>query len=222
MTEEEWQTGDSSGLMIEHVKRVARLLPKVRGRKYRLVAVAMVRELLGGETMPDLGLVPVLDAVERWCDDRCTLADVEKVIGATVLPARASARPNLWQLGGALGETDSYSCLRGVARLTQSGLGPSAPGSLRPAFSLGQCRVIREVFGNPFRPVAFSPDWRTDTAASLARQMYDAREFSAMPILADALQDAGCDNDAILNHCRDTSLTHVRGCWVIDFVLGKA
>jgi hypothetical protein len=74
--------------------------------------------------------------------------------------------------------------------------------------------------GNPFRPVSFSPDWRTDTAVSLARQMYEAREFSAMPILADALQDAGCDNDDVLAHCRDTKQVHVRGCWVVDGVLG--
>ena len=52
--------------------------------------------------------------------------------------------------------------------------------------------------------------------------MYEAREFGAMPILADALQDAGCDNEDILSLCRDTSLTHVRGCWVVDLVLGKA
>jgi hypothetical protein len=81
--------------------------------------------------------------------------------------------------------------------------------------------VILEVVGNPFRSVAFSPEWRTDTAVSLARQMYESREFSAMPILADALQDAGCDNDDILSHCRDANATHVRGCWVVDLVLGK-
>ena len=80
---------------------------------------------------------------------------------------------------------------------------------------------LRDVVGNPFRPVTFSPSWRTDTAVSLARQMYESREFGAMPILADALQDAGCDNDAILTHCRDASATHVRGCWVVDLVLGK-
>ena len=51
--------------------------------------------------------------------------------------------------------------------------------------------------------------------------MYESRDFSAMPILADALQDAGCDSDDILSHCRDTSLPHVRGCWVVDLVLGK-
>ncbi len=81
--------------------------------------------------------------------------------------------------------------------------------------------IIRDIFGNPFRPVAFSPEWRTSTATSLARQMYAAREVCAMPILADALQDAGCDNEDILTHCRDPKATHVRGCWVMDLVLGN-
>ena len=82
-------------------------------------------------------------------------------------------------------------------------------------------RALREVYANPFRPVAFSPAWRTDTAVALARQMYEAREFGAMPILADALQDAGCDCEEVLTHCRDTNAPHVRGCWVVDLVLGK-
>jgi hypothetical protein len=80
--------------------------------------------------------------------------------------------------------------------------------------------LLREVFGNPFRPVKFNKAWRTDTAVSLARQMYDGRDFSAMPILADALQDAGCDNEDVLAHCRDAGAAHVRGCWVVDGVLG--
>ena len=81
---------------------------------------------------------------------------------------------------------------------------------------------LRDIFGNPFRPVTFSPEWRTDTAVALARQMYESRDFSAMPILADALQDAGCDSDDILAHCRDPKQVHVRGCWVVDLVLGKS
>src|SRR5262245_11458144 len=81
--------------------------------------------------------------------------------------------------------------------------------------------LLRDIFGNPFRPVTFAPEWRTDTALSLARQMYESRDFSLMPILADALQDADCDNEDILNHCRDTDATHVRGCWVVDLVLEK-
>jgi hypothetical protein len=86
---------------------------------------------------------------------------------------------------------------------------------------LAQCILLREIFGNPFCPISFSPAWRTDTALSLAHQMYESRDFGAMPILADALQDAGCDSDDILNHCRDANATHVRGCWVVDLVLGK-
>jgi hypothetical protein len=83
------------------------------------------------------------------------------------------------------------------------------------------CDLFRDIFGNPFRPVSFSPSWQTDTAVALARQMYDSRDFGAMPILADALQDAGCDSDDILAHCRDPKQVHVRGCWVVDLVLGK-
>ena len=79
---------------------------------------------------------------------------------------------------------------------------------------------LRCIAGNPFRPVDFAP-WRTDTAVALSRQMYESRDFSAMPILADALQDAGCMNADVLNHCRDANQVHVRGCWVVDGVLGK-
>ena len=52
--------------------------------------------------------------------------------------------------------------------------------------------------------------------------MYESRDFAAMPILADALQDAGCDNPDLLAHCRDPQQVHVRGCWVVDLVLGKS
>ena len=82
-----------------------------------------------------------------------------------------------------------------------------------------QAEFLRDIFGNPFRPVKFAKAWRTDTVLTLARQMYDARNFGAMPILADALQDAGCEDEAILMHCRDANQPHVRGCWVCDLVL---
>ena len=81
--------------------------------------------------------------------------------------------------------------------------------------------LFRCVFGNPFRPVSFSPTWRTSTALTLASQMYESRDFSLMPILADALQDAGCEDEQLLSHCRNPRATHVRGCWVVDLVLGK-
>jgi hypothetical protein len=84
-----------------------------------------------------------------------------------------------------------------------------------------QSTLVRDIFGNPFRPVSFSRSCCTDTVMSLAKQMYTVRDFSAIPILADALQDAGCDSDTILDHCRDPKQVHVRGCWVVDLVLGK-
>ena len=76
------------------------------------------------------------------------------------------------------------------------------------------------IFGNPFRPVSVDPSWLTPTVLALAQGIYEARDFSPMPILADALQDAGCDNTEILDHCRGEG-PHVRGCFVIDLLLGK-
>jgi hypothetical protein len=73
---------------------------------------------------------------------------------------------------------------------------------------------------DPRSPLPFSSAWRTDTAIALARQMDESHNFSAMPILADALQDAGCEDEHILGHCRVPG-PHVRGCWVVDLVLGK-
>lgn len=80
--------------------------------------------------------------------------------------------------------------------------------------------LYRDIVGNPFRPVLFEPEWRTSTVVALARNMYDNREFLAMPLLGDALQDASCENEDILNHCRSEN-AHVRGCWVVDVVMGK-
>jgi hypothetical protein len=97
-------------------------------------------------------------------------------------------------------------------------LGASGERSL--ALRRAYAEVLRDVFGNPFRPVAFDPDWRTDTARSLACGMYESREFSAMPILADALQEAGCDRPDILDHCLGVG-PHVRGCWAVDLLLAK-
>jgi hypothetical protein len=95
----------------------------------------------------------------------------------------------------------------------------------RPAFgvwhNLAQADILRDIFGNAFSPMNFDPSWRTDTAIGLAGAIYTERAFDRMPILADALEDAGCDNADVLTHCRGTS-PHVRGCWVVDLVLGKS
>lgn len=84
-----------------------------------------------------------------------------------------------------------------------------------------QSFLLRDIFGNPFRPVAIDPSWLTSDVLALANGIYEERAFDRMPILADALQDAGCNNDDILNHCRQPG-EHVRGCWVVDLLLGKS
>lgn len=85
----------------------------------------------------------------------------------------------------------------------------------------GTAPLLRDIFGSsPFRPVPFDSAWLTSDVIALAGGIYEDRAFDRMPILADALMDAGCDNDEVLNHCRGQG-PHVRGCWVIDLLLGK-
>lgn len=86
--------------------------------------------------------------------------------------------------------------------------------------SVMQSAILREIFGNPFRPVTFNLAWLTSTVVALAQTIYDERTFDRLSELADALVDAGCDNQDILNHCRSEG-PHVRGCWVVDVVLGR-
>src|ERR1700722_8649445 len=97
----------------------------------------------------------------------------------------------------------------------------SYPAREAPAYrheSAAQTDLLRDIF--PFDPITFDPSWLTSTVLALAQQMYDSRDFSAMSILADALQDAGCDNPQILDHCRGPG-PHVRGCWVCDLCMNK-
>ena len=97
--------------------------------------------------------------------------------------------------------------------------------------------LLRDIFGNPFRPwvVAqrdkdaralreyqiFDLSWLSSTVTSLAERIYAERDFASMPILADALEDAGATDLQILNHCRLDGV-HVRGCFLLDLLLGKS
>jgi hypothetical protein len=80
--------------------------------------------------------------------------------------------------------------------------------------------LLRDIFGNPFRPVTLDPSWLTSPVRQLAKGIYSDRAFDRMPILADALQDAGCDNEDELNHLRNDG-PHVRGYWALDLILVK-
>jgi hypothetical protein len=85
-----------------------------------------------------------------------------------------------------------------------------------------QVRLLHDIFGPlPFREVAADPRWLTADVVALAKGIYDEKAFDRLPILADALPDAGCDNDELLKHCRAEKWEHVRGCWVVDLLLGR-
>ena len=83
-----------------------------------------------------------------------------------------------------------------------------------------QAVLLRDILGNPFRPVTIDPRWLTSTVVDLAIAIYQERAFDRMPILADALMDAGCDDEEIISHCRGEG-PHVRGCWVVDLLTGR-
>jgi hypothetical protein len=84
----------------------------------------------------------------------------------------------------------------------------------------GAVALLRELFGNPFRPVTLDPAWDTPLVAGLAAAVYEERGFERLPILADALEDAGCEDADLLGHLRDPA-PHVRGCWALDLILGR-
>ncbi|MBX9625851.1 MAG: hypothetical protein K2X82_18775 [Gemmataceae bacterium] len=88
-------------------------------------------------------------------------------------------------------------------------------------------RVLREVVGNPFKPPRFEPDWRTPAVLELARGIHADRAWDRLPILADALLDADCDEEQVLRHLRGTEKglkdppQHARGCWAVELALGR-
>jgi hypothetical protein len=136
-------------------------------------------------------------------------------IGSDTSPWRES----FWQYHAAW---QTASAISAAATARKPGRPSRAAAAEREQIRSALQNLVNDILGNPFRPVSLAPECRTSTAVALAGQMYESRDFSAMPILADALQDAGCDNEVILMHCRDAKQVHVRGCWAVDLVLGKS
>ena len=95
----------------------------------------------------------------------------------------------------------------------------------KPEERSAQCRLLRCIFGNPFRPLPpLDPAWLAwygGSVVRLARAIYDERKFEWMPVLADALEEAGCHDRDILGHCREQGGVHARGCWLLDLLLNK-
>lgn len=108
-------------------------------------------------------------------------------------------------LGGAAGEWE---------------VGDAALDAIR-AEQAAQAELARDLFTDRFWFVVPHPEWFTSDVMALAANIYEHRAFEHLPILADALQDAGCESARVLDHCRDPHRLHARGCWVLDLILGK-
>lgn len=221
MTEAEW-LASVDWLSLWHFARERDLLTF---RKRRLLAVAACRELehsvgdnrllrmvalaeewADATTEPDDGW---WNRRENWCDEAAMAAqEMPDAMGQTVAWVYVGLGNDEQKVGRVL---ESVAWVYGC---------PAMITGVRPSHCPQVSRLIREAVGNPFRSVPFDARWRPADAVAIARRMYDARDFSAMPILSDALMDAGCDNEDILAHCRSDG-PHCRGCWVVDLVLGK-
>ena len=220
--------------MLEAVRRHCRLPYRVISRKYRLAACAMFRLLAAKADEP--AIIAAVEACERYVDGAVGLAVVEAAIaeltrwapdateyenededasGARTPRSRAHRAR---QAAHALAAPDPFSAAYDAAKAWGDFVGWRNPTRSTQLVIL--CPILRDIFGNPFAPVVLSPEWQTSTVVAIAAQMHHARDFSAMPILADALQDAGCEHPDILDHCRGSS-PHTRGCWLVDLVLNK-
>ena len=241
MTKTQWLKSRDPGQMLDYLQ------PDERGRKVRFFKCAccyLMWPLLVDERSRE-----GVQVAERYADGAATLTELRHAIVAVeeatgLIERRHRGRKVsvglFWARKGAaklaLHTTRNTGFLAaGVARCIRH---PAEVGAKRdptiplsPLQMSARCknqdqlyrwlaRLVRDIFGNPFRPATCSPAWRTDTVLALARQIYESREFCGMPILADALQDAGCEDEQLLSHSRGPGL-HVRGCWVVDLVLGK-
>lgn len=208
MTEADWLASNDYELMEEF------LGARATERKSRLLACACCRLL--GKFIGHPAAAQAIDAVERFADGVTTATEVAAAAVAGREAAKRQTNENrrvaimatVWAAEDRLTIARTGACVRCVAHERLSAGWPE------------QAALLRDVFGNPFRPVVFSLSWRTSTVVALAQQMYESRDFSAMSILADALQDAGCADIEVLAHCQGAG-PHVRGCWVVDLALGK-
>ena len=209
MTEAEWLA------CVEPERMMKRFYPRPSSRKYRLFGCACCRHAWeASPTAPSPLAVRAVEVAELFADGLAPEADLADCHTRLLDAMRGQRTPDHDNIAYCVTGRKPVMDAKEASRLCRR-VAPS------PDEALTQVAFNRDIFGNPFRPVVFFPSWRTDTAISLARTMYDERDFGAMPILADALQDAGCDSDDVLNHCRDANRDHVRGCWVVDLVLGK-
>jgi hypothetical protein len=203
-----------------------RELPRELGeRKLRLLLAAACRYALQKEPTLTPAVVDALDLLERFADTGKTKKALRDF--------RRTMSDDWFQGGGYLPRTPEY---RGSHpyRALYDALAPSNPEeavtsvahAIECVYELSEGDAVKEVrrfHSDLVSPLAageeFAAAWRTPSAVQLAQSMYASRDFGAMPRLADALEQAGCASQAVLDHCRDPDAIHIRGCWVVDAVL---
>jgi hypothetical protein len=224
VTEKEWLTFLNPLGMLEHLRRSRghRQTP----RKFRLLACAFCR--LHWSVLEPASKKAV-EIGERFADGRATedellpvrraaTADAAALRKAIFPPARASEmEPLNWADSAAA--TASPSAKVAVRHAVWGPLYLEERSDQRRRYA----ELLNHIIGNPFHPITINPGlltWHGRLIVSMAQRMYDSRDFSAMPVLADALEEAGCQDQDILAHCRSEAV-HVRGCWVLDLLLEK-
>jgi hypothetical protein len=227
MTEAEWLTGGDPEAMLNL------LFGAGLERKLRLFACACVRRVW--PSVRDRRCRIALQVAERFVDGQATGEELQvayhaaveatRRFGGALHPAEFAAR----DAAGIHPYAAARDAARGAIHAVHAGTWtPRDPGDYDAliadlvAARQDQCSILRDLVGNPFRPpAAIDPGWvrwNGDTVAKLAEAMYAARNFGDLPVLADALEEAGCQERLILAHCRGRE-EHFRGCWVVDAVL---
>lgn len=227
MSEKQWLTTTDPGAML-------RLVHGKFERKERLFACACCRRIW--ELMPAAECQAAVDEAERLADGvtrQRQLSAARKLdwfkIRKAHLPnqayghaAQAAREAAIFGINGYLvADTCASAVFRNVENQLRGKRGWTK--KMSKAYDdeqAAQAALARDIFGNPFRRVTLKPTWRTSNVASLTQGIYEERRFADLPILADAFEEAGCTDEAILSHCRGPG-PHVRGCWVVDLLLGK-
>ena len=227
MTEAEWLTCGNARTMLTF------LGGKPGERKLRLFTCACWRQRWPEPTDPRSAWA--VAAAERYADGLCSWAAVKAAHEEASLCLRAAGQA-LDEAGWGTDRAafraaqDRHRAACATEWATAGGNIFAAEHVLRLAQEgatkkqrAGFADLVREVFGNPFRAAPVDPAWLTwhgGLLVSMARRMYDGRDFADMPVLADALEEAGCTDASILDHLRSPG-AHVRGCWAVDLLLGK-
>jgi hypothetical protein len=213
LTEADWLSSDVLEPMLEVVRG------RASARQLRLFACACVRRL--GALLVGERHRATLLAAEAFAEGKGSARHIEATwSGPALARGEASAAKEAAWAVDAAGYLDACTAAQEAAGAAARAVWHACGTDEGPA----QCRLLRDIVGNPFRPVHVEPSWLAwggGIVVSLARCIYEERAFERLPILADALEDAGCCQADILGHCR-LAAEHVRGCWVLDRLLGRA